>query len=99
MLINTEEYIHHLVKELPDFNFTSLSKIEDYKNNSEVYEVCFEKDKEGKKKEYSYRMLAGYFDFTEEEQKNNFVSVAKLTYKARNKEDAEEEKQEEETKS
>ena len=95
MLIDAAEYMNHLSNELPEFTFTGLTKIQDYKNDSEIYEVCFEKEVEGKKKEYSYRMLAGYLDFTEEEQRDNFVNVAKITYKNKNKEDAEEESESE----
>lgn len=95
MLIDTTEYMEHLQSELPDFNFTSLSKVEDYKNNSEIYEIAFEKEREGKLKEYSYRMTVGYLEFTPEEQKDNFVHVAKLTYKGKNKEDDELEAKEE----
>lgn len=92
MLINTEEYLKHLSTELPDYNFTGLFKVQDYRNNSEIYEVNFQKKVEDKTKEYSYRMLVGLLNKTEEEQKNNFVSVARLTFKAKNKEDEEEEK-------
>lgn len=94
MLIDVTEYMKHLQNELPDFNFTGFSKIEDYKNNSEVYEICFEKHRNEKLKEYNYRMVVGYLDFTPEEQKENFVHVAKLTYKGKNKEDDELEEKE-----
>lgn len=92
MLIDTQEYIEHLSKEAPEFNFVSLEKIQDYKNESEIYEVNFTKEVEGKIKEYSYRMLVGsaYLDITKEEQMENFVEVARLTYRGKNKEEAEE---------
>jgi hypothetical protein len=90
MLIDTQEYIEHLSKEAPEFNFVSLEKVEDYKNESEIYEVNFTKEIEGKIKEYSYRMLVGYLEFTKEEQMQNFVDVARLTYRGKNKEEVEE---------
>ena len=90
MLIDTQEYLEHLSKEAPDYNFVSLEKINDYKDNSEIYEVSFTKEVEEKVKEYSYRMLVGYMSFEKEKQMENFVEVARLTFHGKNKEDKEE---------
>lgn len=95
MVINVEEYMEHLQKELPHLNFSGIEKIEDYKNDSEIYEVSFSKEVDGKHKDFSFRMIAGYLGFTDEQFKENFVKVANLTYKAKLKEDAEEEESEE----
>jgi hypothetical protein len=90
MLLNTEEYFNHLSKELPEFTFTGIEKVQDYKNNSEIYEINFTKELDEKIKEYSYRMVVGYLKFTEEKLKENFVETAKLTFRSKNKEDKEE---------
>lgn len=83
MLIDTNEYINHLKEEVPEFNFTSLEKIEDYREDCEIYEVVFTKDE----REFRYSMIAGMLGFTEEQFKQNFVSVARNTYKAALKEE------------
>lgn len=97
MLIDTAEYIEHLKFNFPDFVFTGLEKIEDYKQDSEIYEVTFEKEVDGKKIDFSYRMLVGHPDmeFSKEQQLDNFVKVAELTYNNKmkiEKEEAEEDK-------
>lgn len=93
MLINTEEYFNHLQESLPEFQFTELFKKEDYKDG-EVYEIAFKKDD----KEFRYNMLAGVLDFTEEQFKENFVTVARNTYKAKTKEEGKEKKEQEKNK-
>lgn len=89
MLIDTAEYIEHLKLSLPDFNFTGLEKIEDYKQDSEIYEVNFDTEAKGRKIDLSYRMLVGHPDmeFSKEEQLANFVKVAELTYSNKVKEE------------
>ena len=94
MLINTQEYIEHLQKELPHLTFSTIEKIDDYKNDSEIYEVVFSKEVNGRRKDFSFRMIAGYLNFSEEQFKENFVKVANLTYKAKLKDDEEEEETE-----
>lgn len=89
MLIDTSKYMEHLSLSLPDFNFTGLEKVGDYKEDSEIYEVSFDTEAKGRKIELSYRMLVGHPDmeFTKEEEKANFVKVAELTYNNKVKED------------
>lgn len=95
MLINVDEYMQHLQNELPDYNFTGIEKIEDYKEGSEIYEVTFKKEHEEIEKEYSYRMIAGYLGFSDKQLKENFAFVARSTFKAKNKIDKQEDEEKE----
>lgn len=87
MLIDIEEFYEHLKSELPDFDFTSIHKIEDYKEESEIYEVSFNCSVLDNTEALSYRMVVGYPSkkLTTEELKNNFVKVAEFTYNGRKK--------------
>lgn len=86
MIIDIEDYEEHLKKEMPNIDLKGIEKIGDYKNDSEIYEVSFSTDILGKDVDLSYRILAGYLNFTEEELKNNFVRVAQNTINNKEKE-------------
>jgi len=92
MEFNSAEYIDLLNEEFPQFSF-NITKTEQYrKNEGDIYTVDII-DNEGEEFP-SFSMIVGYFDFTEEQQKENFKRVAELTINARTKElEAEQEKQ------
>lgn len=95
MIIDIDEFYGYLRSELPDCDFTGISKTEDYKEGSEIYEVSFKCSTLDRNEVLSYRMVVGYPDceLTDEELKNNFVKVAKLTINGKKKEkDKEEDK-------
>ena len=92
MEFNSAEYIDLLNEEFPKFSF-NINKTEQYrKNEGDIYTVDII-DSDGEEFP-SFSMIVGYFDFTEEQQKENFKRVAELTINARTKElEAEQEKQ------
>lgn len=83
MEFNVAEYSEMLRGEFPEYNF-DIVKSGTYKNgNGSVYTVGVQ-PKEYEDEEFpSFSMVIGYFEFSEEQQKENFKRVAELTINAR----------------
>lgn len=91
MEFNSAEYIDLLNEEYPDYSF-NITKTDKYrKDKGDIYTVDIIDDEDEEMPSFS--MIVGYFDFTEEEQKENFKRVAELTINARTKQLETEEKE------
>jgi len=82
--LNTVEYEELLGNENPDYNF-NISKTDVYKNGEgNIYEIDIHRP--NSIEEYpSFSMIVGFFDFTKEEQEENFKAVTEITINAHNK--------------
>lgn len=86
MEFNSAEYIDLLNEEFPkySFNITETGKYQIDKGDIYTVDII---DSEGEEEEFpSFSMIVGYFDFTDEQQKENFKRVAEITINARKKE-------------
>lgn len=85
MEINVVEYNELLKEEFPKYNF-EIVKSGSYKNGQgEVYTIGIQPTEFEDEEFPSFSMIVGYFEFTEEQQKENFKRVAELTINARMK--------------
>lgn len=85
MELNVAEYTDLLKNEFPEYNF-DIIKSGLYKNGQgEVYTVGIQPTEFEDEEFPSFSMIVGYFEFSEEIQKENFKRVAELTINARNK--------------
>lgn len=82
---NAAEYSDYLKQEFPDYNFEIFKSGSYRKGEGEIYTIGIHPIKFEDENFPSFDMIVGYFNFTEERQKENFKTVAELTINGRNK--------------
>lgn len=72
MLLDVDAYIKTLKDNYPKHNFNIILKEDNYKWQGEIYDIIIDN---GEHEFDNFSMLVGLLNFTEEEQKQNFINV------------------------